>query len=99
MKHERDVIRGDCTWSLRRAAVREFQSECAYAALGTSNKPCNRNAELSRDASRRRILSRRNDEQLRAQIAQIELELLGAIARVEWRRRGRLSDAVKSRRP
>src|SRR3954462_1695051 len=58
----------------------------------------NRHAELLRDADRRRFLAFGNDEKLRAEIREIELELLGAIRRVEWGCCCRGSDTKECRR-
>ncbi len=62
------------------------------------DEPRDRNAELLRDADGRRVLAGSDDQQLGAEVGEIELEFVGTIGRIERRgRRGR-ANAQERRR-
>ena len=83
----------------RRTGCRvELESETSRAALGVRDESRDRDAEFLGHRIDRRFFALGDDEQLRAEVGEIELEFIGAIRRVERRRRRGRSDGQKGGR-
>src|SRR5580765_3050568 len=95
MEDERNVVgRGG---PRRRAGASvglgEVEAEAAGTLFRRGNQSRDRNAELLSDADCGRILALRDNQQLRVEIREIKLELLGPIAGIERRGGRRRADA------
>jgi hypothetical protein len=96
VQHQRDIVRP----GLRRTRIgeRHGQSETAGWTFFIRRQLDDRNLALRRDCARGRIRAALDDQSLGVEIAEIEIELVGAIGGVERRGRSPACDRNESRR-